>query len=343
MNPHHGFARNPYNLAHITGGSSSGSAAAVGAGLVPVALGADGGGSVRIPAGLCGAFGLKPTFGRISDAGAFTIAWTVTHPGPIAASASDLALAYMAMAGRDERDHNTLLQPPPHLHGVNATAHLDDLRVGVFAEWVEDSSEEMRAATKRLVQQLQERGAKVVSVRIPNLQTIYRAHQISIGGEMATSAFRRFSEEPHRFGHDVRTALAVCRSLSTVDYVASQRVRTYATRLLREVFASVDVLVTPNTGDAAARIPDDAWPGGVADTELLSSNMRYAPIPNFTGHPAVTVPAGYTAAGLPLAVQFIGRHWEEHTLLRLAFVAEELAPRARPAAFFDILAEVRRK
>ena len=159
-NQHHGTARNPYDLQRHTGGSSSGPAAAVASGLAPLALGADGGGSIRIPAGLCGLVGLKPTFGRVSECGALPLCWSVAHIGPIAATARDAAIGYAVMAGVDHTDTHTHHQPPLTLAGFE-DRDLKDLTLGVYWPWFQHASPEIVQACKAALQRLQDLGARI--------------------------------------------------------------------------------------------------------------------------------------------------------------------------------------
>ena len=150
LNPVHGTPRNPYALGHYTGGSSSGSGAAVAAGFCPVAIGADGGGSIRIPAAFCGVVGLKPTYGRLSEFGAAPLCWSVAHLGPLAATATDAALAYAVMAGPDKKDPVSLHQPAPELEGWDR-ANLSDLTIGIYREWFRHAQEEIVSACEKML------------------------------------------------------------------------------------------------------------------------------------------------------------------------------------------------
>lgn len=159
LNPHHGVTRNPYNVAHFTGGSSSGSATAVAAGLCPAALAADGGGSIRIPSAFCGVVGLKPTFGRVSTSSSAALCWSVAHNGPIGATAEDVALLYAIIAGPDPNDPHTLHQPPVTLDRFD-DVDLRDVTIGVFTPWLEHASPAMVAGCRRILDALRTMGAR---------------------------------------------------------------------------------------------------------------------------------------------------------------------------------------
>lgn len=336
LNPHHGATRNPYNPAHYTGGSSSGSATAVAAGFCPIAIGADGGGSIRIPSSFCGVVGLKPTFGRVSEFGAAPLCWSVAHVGPLAASVADLALGYAAMAGPDPRESNSLHQPLPTLTGWD-NADIKGLRIGVFWPWFRHASAEVVAACEAALKQFEGLGADVREIVIPDLEAARVAHLVTIAGEMAQAMDKYRAEHHKEHGLDVRTNLTLARAFNAMDYVKAQRVRTRLMEHFKRAFESVDVIVTPSTGVAAPLIPASALPDGDSDLTTLSEIMRFAPPANLAGLPAISFPAGYAANGLPVGMQAIGRAWDEVTLIRLALAAEGVVERKAPKVFYKLL------
>lgn len=330
-NPHYGLMRNPYDRRRDTGGSSSGSAAAVAAGLCPIAVGADGGGSIRIPASLSGVVGLKATFGRVSEHGAAPLCWSVGHVGPIGATVYDVALAYAVMSGPDPADPRSLTQPPVSLEGLGQ-AELSGLRVGVYRPWFEHAQPEVVAAADRAVQCLVARGAELVPVEIPELDLARVAHAVTILSEMLTSML----EHEPRLGElapHVRVSLAVARGFRASDYLRAQRARARMMAHLDRVFEQVDVIATPSTGMTAPLIPVEEDHASWSDLSTTVELMRFAFLQNLTGHPAISVPCGYDTLGLPIGFQLTGRHWEEALLLRMAGVVEaatarRLAPKA---------------
>jgi len=336
LNPHHGTTRNPYNTDHYTGGSSSGSATAVAAGLVPVALGADGGGSIRIPASFCGVFGLKATYGRVSERGAAPLCWSVAHNGPIAGSASDLASAYAVMAGPDLRDPNSLHQPLPTLDDWDKP-NLKGLKLGVYWPWFRHADAEVVAACESMLKQFEARGAEICEVVIPNLEMNRIAHSITIISEMAQAVSYWHTEHHREHGLDVRLTLDLARTLTSLDYVLAQRVRTRMIAHFQKAFEHADAILTPTTAIAAPPILKGALPDGESDLSKTADIMRFVTAANMTGFPAITFPAGYTAQGLPIGMQAIGRAWEESLLLRIAVNAEEVAERMKPRVHYGIL------
>ena len=337
-NTHHGVARNPQNPAHHTGGSSSGPGAAVAAGFCPIAIGADGGGSIRLPSSFCGVVGLKPTFGRISEHGAAPLCWSVAPLGPLAATAHDAALGLAIMAGPDPSDSNSLGRPfLPAFPLKDAASDLSDLRMGVYWPWFRHAAAEVVAACESMLAQLQTMGAQVVEIDLPELEAARVAHVITITGEMNASLDRYYATHHRQYSLEVRLDLALARSFTSADYIKSQQVRTRTIRHFEQALRQVDVILTPSAGVAAPPIRPDSLPAGDSDLSLLTEIMRFATPANFTGHPAISFPAGYTAAGLPVGMQAIGRYWREDTLLRLAAAAESRLPRRRPQVFYDLL------
>lgn len=336
LNPHTGTTRNPYDPHHFTGGSSSGPATAVAAGLCPIAVGADGGGSIRIPASFCGTVGLKATFGRISEFGAYPLCWSVAHVGPLAASAADAALAYAVMAGPDLKDPNSLHQPEPTLKGWDKLS-LRGLKLGVFWPWFRHASDEVVSACEALLRQFEKMGATLQDVSIPDLEAGRVAHTLTIASEMMQTMSATYPEHHKEHGMDVRINLALAKAFLATDYVQAQRVRTRMINNFKRAMQDVDMLITPSTGLVAPAIPADALPGGNSDLTTLVEIMRFATPANLTGQPAISFPAGYNSTGLPIGMQAIGHAWQEASLLGLALVAEQLVERKQPKIHYDLM------
>lgn len=336
LNPNLGTPRNPYDPDHYTGGSSSGPGAAVAAGLCPVALGADGGGSIRIPAAFCGVVGLKPTFGRVSEHGAAPLCWSVAHVGPLAATATDAALAYAVMAGADPRDPNSLHQPQPTLAGWQ-DLDLHGMKMGVYWQWFRHATPDVVSACETMLGQFEGMGAELHEVVIPDLEAARIAHSFIIAGEMAQAMDKTYAEHHREHGADVRINLSMAREFTTLDYVKAQRVRTRMMAHFARALEKVDVFLTPSTALPAPHIPKAALPGGESDLSTLVEIMRFATPANLTGLPAITFPVGYNQAGLPIGMQVMGRAWQEATLLRFALAAEQFVVRKQPVLFFKIL------
>jgi len=333
-NAHHGTVRNPYDVRCDSGGSSSGSSAAVAAGLVPVAIGADGGGSIRIPAALCGIVGLKSTFGRVSEFGAAPLCWSVAHLGPLTASVEDTALTYGLVAGPDPRDPNTQVQPPVTLAGWNR-ADLHGVRLGVYRDWFEHAVPEVVQTCKAMLEQLKSAGAEVKEIAIPELDEIRIAHAVTILSEMAV-CMKPYRAQRKLMGAAVRLSLVLGDVFTASDYVQAQRVRTRALANFREVYRQVDVVISPATALAAQPIPQGGLPGGWSDLGTDTEMMRFIVPGNLVGLPAISFPVGYDGRNLPVGMQAMGRHWEEHLLLRVAYVAEQVMQRRTPERYYRI-------
>jgi Asp-tRNA(Asn)/Glu-tRNA(Gln) amidotransferase A subunit family amidase len=337
VNPHHGPARNPYDSARATGGSSSGSAAAVASGLCPLALGADGGGSIRLPAALCGVVGLKPTFGRVSEVGAAPLCWSVAHVGPIGATVGDVALGYALIAGVDTLDPNSSPQPRPTIAGWK-NADLRGVRVGVYDPWFDHADPAVVASCRDALGILVAAGATVCPIELPDLGLLRTVHLVTIVCEMATAHARYDRQHRREYGADTRLSLALARMLTARDYVHAQRLRTGLIRSFQAVLANVDVIASPTAACTAPIIPADSLATGESNLELTTRIMRFAQPGNLTGLPALTVPAGYDADGLPIGFQLMGRAWDEALLLRLGRVVEAAVVRRPPKILFDLLA-----
>jgi Asp-tRNA(Asn)/Glu-tRNA(Gln) amidotransferase A subunit family amidase len=332
LNPHHGSARNPHDARRAAGGSSSGSAAIVAAGLVPLAIGADGGGSIRIPAAFCGVVGLKPTFGRISEDGVEPLCWSVGHVGPIGATTADVALGLAGMAGPDPADPASLEQPQLDLRDWHE-GDLSGVRLGVYSAWLEDADGEVVAAARSALDTWVRAGAHIVEISLPDPDVQRIAHLITIASEMLAGQ-QDLVEVRARYGLDVRLNFALIKHLSAADFVHAQRIRHALVKSMREVFTSIDALITPTTGCAAPPLAVKALAHGESDIVTLDTIMRFAVTANLTGQPAISMPSGNDAEGLPLGVQAMARPWDERLLLRLSHHLEREVAWQRPKAWF---------
>lgn len=331
-NVHFGRIANPYDLQRDTGGSSSGSAAAVAAGIVPVALGADGGGSIRVPASLCGVVGLKPTFGRVSEAGAAPLCWSVAHVGPLGASVEDVALVYQVIAGPDPAEPLTHQQPPVTVEGWN-TPDLKGVRVGIYPEWFQHASKEIVAANEKMVVEFEKAGAVVVKIDIPELDAMRVAHAVTILSEMA-ACMQNYPEHMKDFAPSTQLNLVLGQEMTAHDYIQAQRMRTRAMQIFADVYREVDVILTPGTALTAPVVPPQAASAGWSDLGTDTEMMRFVFVGNLTGLPAIAFPVGYGSNGLPIGMQAMGRHWEEHLLLRVAYNAELRFSRKLPRTYY---------
>ena len=334
FNAHYGAVRNPFNLDHDSGGSSSGSAAAVAAGLCPIALGADGGGSIRVPAAHCGLVGLKATYGRISGYGAAPLDWSVAHTGPIGQSVSDVALAYHTIAGPDPNDENTLNQPAVKLGDLTKT-DLSHLKIGVYPDWFNHAAPEIVSACQGMLNAYEKAGALIQEIEIPQLDNMRIAHVISILSEMATS-MENIKAEKRAFGAPTRVNLTLGRAITATDYVHAQRMRTRALNIFKSIFSEVDLVATPTTAVTAPSIPTNSGAIGWNDLGTVTELMRFVFVGNLIGCPAISFPVGYDSDGLPIGMQMMANHWQEHKLFKTAVFAEQIVERKRPSVWVDL-------
>jgi Asp-tRNA(Asn)/Glu-tRNA(Gln) amidotransferase A subunit family amidase len=340
LNPHHGSARNPYDPNRATGGSSSGSAAAVAAGLCPIAIGADGGGSIRIPAALCGIFGLKPNFGRVSERGAAPLCWSVAHIGPMASSVRDLALAYAAIAGPDPKDRHSLQQPSFQFGANNmlsADHDLSTLRIGIFRPWFEDAQPDIVHTCNQALTAFRDAGAKICDIELPELKLLNTVHLVTIVSEMAAAHLHYYRDHYKQYSLETRINLAIARSLRARDYLHAQRLRQRLCNHFFSALHTVDLIATPTTACTAPILAADALKFGESNLSLTTQIMRFAPAANLTGLPAISIPVGYDKDRLPIGLQLIARPWQETALLHLADIMQALIPRLMPTIHRNML------
>jgi aspartyl-tRNA(Asn)/glutamyl-tRNA(Gln) amidotransferase subunit A len=312
-----GPAHNPWNTRLTPGGSSSGSGVALAARLVTVATGTDTGGSIRIPAAHCGVAGLKPTYGRVSRAGIVPLSWSLDHAGPMARCVGDLALLLGATAGPDPDDPAAADRPvPSYLTALKED--LSGLCVGVpEAFFLEVASSEVQAATRAAITQLAALGAEVRSVVLPH--AIHGAAASSVLAYSESFAyhrenfFARARDYTPAFLHKI-TAAAL---LTAPERVTAQQVRRQITEQFLAALRDVDAIVTP-TAPHPAHVAD----GG---PQAVGSGVFTRPA-SLAGLPALAVPCGFTATGLPMSLQIIGRAWDEATVLRIGHAYERATP-----------------
>ncbi|XP_047311981.1 fatty acid amide hydrolase-like [Impatiens glandulifera] len=342
INPHYGATRNPYNRDKISGGSSGGSAAVVAAGLCPVALGVDGGGSVRMPAALCGVIGLKPTFGRISPLGVLPLSWTVGMVGVLAGTIEDAFIVYAAISGELPMHHSRTYSNI-HLPVLKSPNYISGVRLAKYGEWFNDCANDVRICCSSAVDKLHKQyGWEVVDITVPEIEAMRLAHYLTIGSE-CSNAVASYLEKLGRteLGWDARVALSVYGSFSSREYLNAQKIRNRQMQFYKDIFTNADVIVTPTTGVTAYTIYNDAFKTGELDYVNGAALVRYSIGGNFLGLPAVSVPVGFDKNGLPIGLQFIGRPWSEATLIQIAYAMQALciSDCRKPEVFFDLLKE----
>jgi aspartyl-tRNA(Asn)/glutamyl-tRNA(Gln) amidotransferase subunit A len=309
-------ARNPWHLAHFTGGSSSGSGAAVAAGMVPVALGSDTGGSIRGPASLCGVVGLMPTFGLVSRAGVITNSYTFDHCGPLARTVEDCALALETLAGYDPKDAGSLRRPiAPYREALGED--LRGLTIGVLRHhWEEDlpASEDVRQAMEAALDVLRRLGAELEECRVRPLASYFDVKIIIAESEIFSVHQQNLMARPKDFGADFRSRVLPSVLFTAHDYVQATREHRRMMLEMEPLYARFDAFVTAGMGEAP-RLADYRSVSFWQKPSLLTAW-------NVTGQPVLQLPHGFGRNGLPLGMQVIGRPFGESTILRVGHAYE---------------------
>jgi aspartyl-tRNA(Asn)/glutamyl-tRNA(Gln) amidotransferase subunit A len=336
LNGHYGDTRNPWGTdAHrIAGGSSSGSGAAVAAGLAPGSLGSDTGGSIRIPASLCGITGLKPTYGRVSRAGVLPLAWSMDHVGPMTRSARDCALMLGVIAGYDPADPTTSVLPVPD-YGAALTGDVKGLRVGLLrAHFTGAAAADVRAAVETSAKQLEQAGAVVDEVDLTQVVHVGTASAAIVASEALAYHAAWMRSRPQDYQPDVRERLRMGAFVTGAHYVRAQQIRALVTREVDEALARRDVLLAPATPLVAPVLGERETTLGDGPADVRTALLRCTRPFNFSGHPACAAPCGFTAGGLPVGLQIVGRPFDEATVLRVVDAYQRITDwhTRRPAA-----------
>jgi Asp-tRNA(Asn)/Glu-tRNA(Gln) amidotransferase A subunit family amidase len=314
-NAHYGPTLNPWNLGHDTGGSSAGSGAAVADGLVFAALGSDTGGSIRIPAALCGIVGLKPTFGRVSLYGAIPLAWSLDHLGPMTRGVADAALLLQALAGHDPRDRRTHSAPAP-LPAFDLDAGVLGLRIGVLREdgtGIPLGRPEVLGAWHAGLATLERQGGSLVELDLPEMRDLRTVNGAIIALEAAAYHEPWLRDRLQDYGEFARQRLLTSFAYAPNALVRAQQARSQIRRRFDAIFDSVDLLSTPTV------------PYGAPELGVPAATVFTGPF-NALGWPTVSVPVGMAEGRLPLGMQLAGRRWDEARVLQAARVLEVEGP-----------------
>ncbi|MFZ9624809.1 MAG: amidase [Burkholderiaceae bacterium] len=326
-NVHVGAARNPWNTAHITGGSSSGSGAAVAARATFGALGSDTGGSVRLPASLCGVTGLKVSYGRVSRAGAMPLSYSMDTVGPLARTALDCALMLQVLAGADPRDPTTPAQPVPD-YAARLQQPLGGLRVGVPNQFFHDDLDPVVARcideARKVLTSL---GCRVIPVDLPDMRAAEVAATHVIAAEAATLHGNWLRTRPQDYSPQVRARLMRGLAVPASRYIDALRLRgELLQRFLSEVFNQVDVLHMPSLAIPTPTLAETDVGGGARMDRILALLTRLQRPLNFLGLPSIALPCGLTPNGMPVGMQLAGRPFAEDVILHLAHAFQQVTP-----------------
>ncbi|KAK9851358.1 hypothetical protein WJX84_003170 [Apatococcus fuscideae] len=348
LNTIHGTPRNPFNPQHHTGGSSSGSAALVASGICPIAIGTDGGGSIRIPSSFCGCVGLKETLGRDAPAAGplSGVTYTVTSAGPITTCVVDAAILYAVMANAGVDVDKPCVGPvaiPKQLlpnPAASGGAALEGKRVGWYKQWFQHADTAVVEACTAALHLLEKLGAEIVPVMVPELEMVRVAHLAIISSEMlsCTALGSRSATARSQMGNDVRIALATASYFTSGDYLQALKIRTRAIAHMKDLMKQVDFLAAPSVPVTAPAIRPETLSNGESNLPLTGLVMRFVQLANLTGQPAITLPVGQDASGLPIGMQLMGCPWGEAGLLRAAAALESiLPPLSKPSVSFSNL------
>lgn len=318
-NPHFGRCRNPWRTDYITGGSSCGSAAASAARMVFGSLGADTGGSIRLPASMCGVVGLKPTYGRISRAGSTARSWSVDCVGPMARTAEDCAVIFEAVAGTDPADPTTSPLPISALPSFTST-DLVGLRIGLASgEWFSEISCEIEDLMREACDVFRDLGAQVVEVCIPDLELLTDLQQIIVKCEAATIMGGTLRHRPNEISWPVRSILYEGFFITAPRYLEALSMRaSLLERHVNDVFRDVDIVLAPVTAEPVPRFDAMQTRTEAEQESKFSDSARFTRFSNYLGTPSLAVPCGFTSNGLPAGFQLLGCPFSEGELLSAA-------------------------
>ena len=324
FNPKRVMPRNPHGTDRVAGGSSTGSAVAVATGLAAMALGGDGGGSIRIPSSLCGVFGIKATWGRVSRAGD-AFGGTVAHVGPLASSTLDLARVLELIAGPDPSDDQTWLAPPREGGSFERALSrgVSGMRIGVLeSEWG-DASAAVARAGREAMRALEKEGAVLAPVKLALARWAAPAGYLAIGMESRAS-HRQLLSEGAAFTPDLSISYAVLGQMSASEYLGAQRVRSGLRAEVARALRDVDLLALPSTAITAPRVTDREFEGGFLDARALDGLCRFMFLGNLTGLPALSAPVGLDEVRMPIGLQLVGDAWDEATVLAASAQLERI-------------------
>lgn len=315
INPHTGPVRNPHDPTRITGGSSSGSAAAVASGMALGALGSDTGGSIRIPAALCGVVGFKPTFGRVSARGVMPLSWNLDHVGTITRSVEDAALLLEVIAGYDPRDPASV-DVPTEAYTARLTGGVRGWRLALaVGNYIEECDAGALSAVREAARVFERLGAQVIKVEVPRLREAAAANGTMVVADAAAFHRERLEAHPEWFGADVRERLERGRAVTSTEYALARRTQQEMRRYFDMFFAEYDALLLPSTASVAAPI------AGLNSASYAPRLTRFTAPFNLAGLPALSIPCG-EVDGLPVGLQIVGAPWQESGVLRVGHAFE---------------------
>jgi aspartyl-tRNA(Asn)/glutamyl-tRNA(Gln) amidotransferase subunit A len=316
-NPHFGACKNPWDITRTPGGSSGGSAVAVSTGMAMAALGTDTGGSIRIPAALCGVVGLKPTYGRVSLQGILPLSWNLDHAGPITRKVEDAALMLQVMGGYDEKDPSTVKTLPGD-YSSHLRDGMDNRKIGLaVGSFIEEADAEVLQAVHKAASILKEQGASIIEVNVDFLREAALANALITQADGAAFHRERLQQHPDWFGADVLQRLQAGAAFSATEYILARRTQAETMRKLETLFESFDSLLLPTTPITAPVLL------GENALERARVLTKFTAPFNLAGIPALSIPCGFNSENLPIGLQIVSRAWNESGVLRAGYAYQQ--------------------
>ncbi len=329
--------RNPWDLDHVPGGSSGGSAAAIAAHMCHGAIGTDTGGSIRIPSAACGTVGLKPTYGRVSRRGITSLSWSLDHAGPITRTVRDAALMMNVLAGYDRADPGSANELVPDF-AAELDEGVEGMVFGVPTNYFFDPIDsEVEAAVRAAVVVLEDLGAEIRDVELPLTDTYMPVEFAILVPEASAYHQQLLREKADLYTEDVRVFLEAGELMLATDYIKALRVRTLIQEGWRDLFnhEGLDAVLAPTLPATAARIGQAAFDWDGVEEPVINAYVRTSAPGNLTGLPGLSLPCGFSNDGLPIGLQILGRPFAESTLLRIGAAYEARSPAAGRAPAID--------
>ncbi|MCD2138973.1 amidase [Salinicoccus halitifaciens] len=318
----YGVSPNPWNTDHLPGGSSSASATALASGLAVLTTGTDTWGSNRIPAAMSGVYGLKPTHGLVSTHGLLPTAWSLDTAGPFARSVSDIALMLNVMAGFDSKDPQSLnIDLPDYTETLNKD--IKGMKIGVPRYYLEGLAPDIETLFGKARKTLEDLGAEVREIDIPELSMASFAGQVTANGEAAAYNYSMMQKDAGQYPQDVRILLSAGTVSSTSQYLKAQQARRKLADAFQKAFEEVDVLLGPTLPITTPEIAKDETKQNL---QVIQRGLPFTVPANLTGVPSLAVPMGLSSDGLPAGMQFIGSHLSEGKLMQVGSAWEDTNP-----------------
>lgn len=324
-NPFFGTTRNPWNTQCMPGGSSGGGTASLAAGLATIATGTDTFGSIRLPAAMCGVYGLKPTYGLVSTQGIFPTAMSLDTAGPIARSVSDLALMLNVMAGFDTNDPTSLRVSIPN-YMINLNKGISGLKIGIPTYYLEGLDPDVEKLFNNAIATLQHLGAEIREVEIPELSMSTFSGYVVVTGEAANLHYKWLQEHAEDYSTDIRSFFLSGILTNTPQYVSAQQARRKMVESFHKTFCDVDVMLGPTIPITTPAF-DENWVK--QNLDVIRRCLPFTSPVNLTGTPSLSVPMGLDSKRMPVGMQFIGNHLSEKQLLQIGYVWESTDPLGR--------------